>query len=359
MEARILRRALRFVVIGLAFSPAAAWGNNSYRTENFVVSANAPGLAEQIGKAAEHFRKQLAESWLGRELPPWSDKCPITVQELPHARGGEGAGGATSFTFYNGQPRSWRMNIQGSRQRLLDSVLPHEVLHTVFATHFGRPLPRWADEGACTTVEHESEKSKHVRMMFDFLGSRRALPFNQMFAMTEYPDDIMPLYSQGFSVARFLVAQGGKQKYVAFVGDGMASGNWNAAIRKHYDYRDLSDLQLTWNRWFVNGADPTALSPRATLAAATMDVQGAAGDRAVEPAGSDIPRAPAAARSASSPTSLDDGWFARQALAAQQRRQGGPSPRGSQSVTRPQRPQPIEPLILETSRGGYAPGSIR
>ena len=38
-------------------------------------------------------------------------------------------------------------------RRILDSVLPHEITHTIFATHFGQPLPRWADEGACTTVD--------------------------------------------------------------------------------------------------------------------------------------------------------------------------------------------------------------
>ena len=51
----------------------------------------------------------------------------------------------------------WDMKIQGSEERVLDSVLPHEVTHTIFASHFRQPLPRWADEGACTTVEHVSE----------------------------------------------------------------------------------------------------------------------------------------------------------------------------------------------------------
>ena len=61
------------------------------------------------------------------------------------------------------------MHIQGSRERILDSVLPHEITHTIFATHFGRPLPRWADEGACTTVEHVSEKAKQDNFLIQFL----------------------------------------------------------------------------------------------------------------------------------------------------------------------------------------------
>ena len=98
-----------------------------------------------------------------------------------------GAGGATTFTFINGQPRDWHMEIQGSRERILDSVLPHEITHTIFATHFGRPLPRWADEGAATSVEHVSERTKQDQLLIQFLTSNRGIAFNHMFAMKEYP----------------------------------------------------------------------------------------------------------------------------------------------------------------------------
>ncbi len=70
---------------------------------------------------------------------------------------------------------------------MLDSVLPHEVTHTIFASHFRRPLPRWADEGACTTVEHPSERTKQQQMLIEFLHTNRGIPFHPMFAMKEYP----------------------------------------------------------------------------------------------------------------------------------------------------------------------------
>ena len=59
------------------------------------------------------------------------------------------------------------MNIQGSRERVLDSVVPHEVTHTIFASYFRCPLPRWADEGACTTMEDQSEIAKQEQMQFE------------------------------------------------------------------------------------------------------------------------------------------------------------------------------------------------
>ncbi|HEY2881570.1 MAG TPA: hypothetical protein VGJ15_04040, partial [Pirellulales bacterium] len=135
------------------FLPAAAAQAASYRSANFVVEAPTPELAEKIGKAAEHYRHDLAISWVGQAMPNWTRPCPIVAEVSPNL----GAGGKTSFVFNEGEVFGWDMNIQGSEERVLDSVLPHEVTHTIFASYFRRPLPRWADEGACTTVEHDSE----------------------------------------------------------------------------------------------------------------------------------------------------------------------------------------------------------
>ena len=224
-----------------------------HRTENFIVTAPTQQLAIEIGEAAERYRYELAIEWLGQPLRRWPQPCPISVQEGPQM----GAGGATSFMFEGRQPFGWRMSIQGSRERLLDSVLPHEVTHTIFATHFGRPLPRWADEGACTTVEHPSERARQDQFLIQFMKSSppRSIAFNQMFRMTEYPHDILPLYAQGHSVARYLIQQGGKRKFVDYVGRGMDTNNWDGATQEFYGYQDLSELQLDWVSW-VQQASP-------------------------------------------------------------------------------------------------------
>jgi hypothetical protein len=192
-----------------------------------------------------------------------------------------GAGGATQFSFNGRQPFGWRMTIQGSRERILDSVLPHEITHTIFATHFGQALPRWADEGACTMVEHAVERSKQEHLLIQFLTSGKGIAFNQMFAMMDYPPDMLPLYSQGYALAQFFIAQGGKQKYVKYVGEGMATNNWTATTRKYYGYESLSDLQVTWVEWIRNGRQVPipasfAKAPEMQLAAATRDQVAAA-----------------------------------------------------------------------------------
>ncbi len=261
MEARFFSAAL--IAVSLLSLGA------SYRTQNFVVTAPTPEVAQALGQAGETYRRDLALDWLGRELPPWQDRCPITVHVGQHL----GAGGATSFVFDNGRPFGWQMTIQGSYERLLDSVLPHEITHMIFATHFGRPLPRWADEGAATSVEHASEKAKQHHLLINFLTTGRGIAFNHLFAMQEYPQDILPLYSQGFSLARFLISQSGRREFVEYIGDGMEWNNWTAATKKHYGYRSLSELQVAWLEWVRQGSPP--LQPRSPLLAQQDPAQGA------------------------------------------------------------------------------------
>ncbi len=259
MDARISNAAvLAAVIISLGAG---------YRTPNFIVNAPTPQMAEQIGKAAEQYRKQLALEWLGKEMPTWAEPCPITAQVGDRL----GAGGATSFLFEHGEVYGWQMSIQGSLERILDSVLPHEVTHTIFATHFRRPLPRWADEGACTTVEHASERGKQSTMLVDFLKTNRGIAFNKMFAMKEYPRDVLPLYSQGYSLARYLIAQGGKRKFLKYLADGMRDENWAGATASHYGYADLSILQNAWLDWVRKGSPALESKPEpAELAAPTV-----------------------------------------------------------------------------------------
>ena len=232
---------------------------------NFIVYANDRIMAAKVSQAAEGFRKSLAAQWLGRELPAWQQKCPIHVKIDLHA------GGETKFAFQmaggsnRGVPVDWEMNIFGSPERILDAVLPHEITHTIFATHFGRPLPRWADEGACTTVEHISERSKNHQMLLQFLTTSRGIPFNRMYTMKQYPSDILPLYAQGYSLAKYLIFQNGRRHFLNYIDRGMqyeeqGAGllGWNRATSEFYGFDDLSNLQLSWVAWVRDGSNQEA-----------------------------------------------------------------------------------------------------
>lgn len=223
------------VVLGAFLSLAA-----SYRTPNFVVHAQTPQIAQQVGQYAEHYRKQKAIQWLGREMPQWGQPCPLRVTISMN-----GSGGATSFAFDNGRILSQEMNIEGRLDRLLASVLPHEITHTVFAHYFRCPVPRWADEGGSVLSEDQLERSRHDRLVRNLINSRRAMPLRRLFNLRDYPREVMTLYAQGYSVTEFLVGRRGRRTFLRFVGDGMRQG-WDTAARANYGYRSVEDLSEAW-----------------------------------------------------------------------------------------------------------------
>ncbi len=331
------------------------------RTENFLVHAPTPQLADAVAEAAERYRHELAIHWLGGPLRPWPAPCPIRVVAGPQLP-------AQGVTTYNRSPvRDFQMEVVGTPERILDSVLPHEVTHTILATYFGRPLPRWADEGICTTVEHVSERSKHETKLREFLSSRRGIAMNQLFLMTEYPADVLPMYAQGYSVCRFLIDQKGAQTFIQFLGDYMKHPSWTANIKKHYDYDSLKELQDYWLAWVDAGsADVTRFAkvtpPAADLSQATLAAQTKPVPRSVSPDPtalalhdpngkelSDHPTRQAATIQSSQGTALAstvaDGWYQRRRAEVQLTGQSRPMSGVNRSIT-PMAP----PSVRESGR---------
>lgn len=203
-----------------------------YHTPNFTVTCENADLAKQVGDTAEFYRKQHARDWLGVELPKWYAPCPVSVRS-----GQMGAGGTTTFSFNRGQVFGWDMVIQGPPERLIDSVVPHEVLHAIFACHFKRSLPRWADEGAATYSEAEGERKNYRDAGLRVVGKPEHIPLNDILAATEYPADankVFQFYGQSFVLAEYLLDLKGKPEYIKFLESYFNSGNWETAFRKHY-----------------------------------------------------------------------------------------------------------------------------
>lgn len=240
-------RILLFALIALTVGGAA-------QAANFVVYAQDKTFGQQVADRAEQCRRDLAIEWLGRELPNWNRPCPIRVEFA------NGNGGVTRFEFApTGGVVDIDMKVQGSRQELLASIVPHEVLHTVFATYFGCALPRWADEGSCVTVEHSSERIRFQRSLVAYLKTGRGIAFDRMFAMQNYPRDILPLYAQGHSLCTFLQQHGedlsaSRKHFVSFVGAGLRNRDWSRAVESHYGYNSLDELQDTWLDWVSSGS---------------------------------------------------------------------------------------------------------
>ena len=278
---------------GLLLFGAFASVGAGFRTPNFIVEAPTEEFAKQVGEAAEIYRKELAIEWTGKPLPGnWKYPCPITVKV-----GTMGAGGATTFNFQGGEVYGWKMEIQGCQQRILDSVLPHEINHTIFASHFRRPLPRWADEGAASLIEHDSERNRLREIHSNVMGTRRKIPLKSLLDIRNYPQDkqdVLTLYAEGHSLADYLVQQGGKPKYLRLMAMAHERG-WEASLKTLYGYSSVASLEKEWDQWVMAGSAKLEIPEGSQLA----DSKDRPQIRAQSPEGSAILGAPREITSAS------------------------------------------------------------
>ena len=213
-----------------------------YRTTNFVVITPSPQVAQQVGQYAEKYRREKAIEWLGYEMPQWPQPCPLYVQINM-----EGPSGATSFHFGQGQVLSMKMEIQGPLDRLLASVLPHEVTHTVFAYYFRQPVPRWADEGGSVLSEDSIERDRHDKLVRSILNQGRQIPLRRLLSLKEYPREVMCLYAEGYSMSDYLVKRSDRRTFLAFVAQGMRAG-WDSAAQSFYGLSSVEALEEAWLR---------------------------------------------------------------------------------------------------------------
>ncbi len=253
-----LRRPLVFCALAVLVCSGSA-NAASFETTNFVVDAPTPELAKKFGEMAEFYRREKALEWLGREMPNWPRKCPLRVDVNMG-----GAGGATTFGFGSDGNRSvvtsQQMEIRGGVKQLLNSVLPHEVTHTVLAHHFGQPVPRWADEGGSVLSENDEERFQHDVRCRELLNEGRGIKLNVLFRMANYPRDMMVLYAEGYSITAYLVEKGGggregRGRLLQFLSLGMqgstrdAHGSpetWDEACRRVYGFDSTNAMEKAW-----------------------------------------------------------------------------------------------------------------
>ena len=238
----VVKAVATMLLLMLSGRAAAATGI----TKNFVVTAADQQTAEQVALQAEGFRKHLAEYWFGKPLPNWAKPCQVRVKVCGSNRG------ETKFQFVGGHVVNWRMCVCGTLEGILNSVIPHEVNHTLLASHFRRPLPRWYDEGAACCFEMPSEKRKLQGWLTEALGTGKWIPLSLKIGRNEYPETrwILGMYGESHAFAMHLLEEG-PAKFLE-LGRVAASRGWAVAVQQVYG-RSVEQIEQDVKLWIEHG----------------------------------------------------------------------------------------------------------
>lgn len=166
---------------------------------------------EETTTVAENARWRSAMYWTGEPLPGnWARPCPISVRATDSA-----GGGTTRFYLDRGEVTGWSMAVEGRREAVVESVIPHEVDHMVRATLVRKPIVRWLDEGSAALFESSAEHARLRTQALMFARTRRSPNF---LSASQYPTsstEMAELYAVGFSLTEYLLKRDGPRSLLA------------------------------------------------------------------------------------------------------------------------------------------------
>ncbi len=163
----------------------------------------------------------------------------------------------------DGRVLSRYIHIHGSRDLVLDGVLPHEVTHAVLAGRLGgERVPRWADEGMAVLAEPRPRIDLHLRQLPRWRDDERLFHMRDLIGLRDYPEPsaIGPFYAQSVSLVDFLTREKGAKCFAAFVRDGVRDG-YAASLQRHYGW-SFTELDRRWQRYAFadeNSAETTTV----------------------------------------------------------------------------------------------------
>ena len=239
VDGRLTRLVL---AIGVAAIPCLAEAAGSALSRNFNVLAPDEGLAYAVLRQAETFRHQIANEWLGEDLPTGAGPAMITVTESRDEDSG------LTWPIDNSQRKYHKVWLRTSRELAVGSTLRHEIVHVVFATRFPDRLPVWVEEGIAGLSDDPERAQIRQRRIAELAHSGDWPRLETLLEGRRIAPSQQTSYSISTSLVEFLLSRGGKRTLLRFATTGKKDG-WATAVNRYYGLRNLGHLEAEWQAW--------------------------------------------------------------------------------------------------------------
>jgi len=209
---------------------------------NFLVCTPSAELAGELLTAADILRDELAEEWLDEKLPPGAGKTHIHLQ-LSDAKD-EG----WMWPIDHADRRAHHVWLVTDREKGLGCTLAHELSHVVLVTRYPGQIPAWANEGAACQRDEERSRATRRRIVESFARSGRWPQLTKLLRAQNISSHDQTSYAAAVSLTDFLIERRDKPTLIRFAVAGQRGG-WDAALREHYQIKNVAALQSAWQRW--------------------------------------------------------------------------------------------------------------
>lgn len=258
-----IRRLLPALLAALLL-PATAGATSVARDENFSVYADTPELAAEVLARANHYRDAIALEWFGRKMETGRGGAIIQLKLNESLETGLTSAPADTRT---GRYMVW---IEGPRNQVLDSALPHEMVHVLFCTHYSKRLPLWIEEGAASLYDDQGRSARQRERWIGRLRSDAWPDVARVLAVREIRAIEPEEYDEAAALTRYLLStfRGDKTAFLRLA-EAIRDSEPDAALARHCQVADTRQFQRDWENWARSGFSGPAERYPALAAAPT------------------------------------------------------------------------------------------
>lgn len=216
------------------------------RSENFIVVAPDQKIADELLKAAEKYRQEVAVQWLGEPLPPSVGPAIINLELLPANDRG------ITWAIDSPERKYHKVWLETSRKQAVGAILKHEITHVVLATRFPSRLPTWLEEG-CASFSDDADRLRTRKSILDWYArtnkwpSLHAVVNAKAMAATDKSS-----YAVAASLTEFLMRRGGQTTLLSFAEE-IEDKGLEKALAHHYQINGIQELNDEWKSWYLAG----------------------------------------------------------------------------------------------------------
>ncbi len=218
----------------------------SVSSKNFVVSAVGKSFSEAILAKAEAFRKEIALTWFGQELPEGEHVALIHVTLSK-----DKDEGLTLLTGpakrLGGNHRVW---LETTRELALGSTLAHEIAHVVMDARFPAGMPPWAREGTASLLDDQARVATRRGILTQFTQTKQWPSVARIMGAPKIPPTDEVSYAVAISLTEFFLSLKDRATFLDFVASGSQIG-WDRALQQLYKIDGTAKLQKDWEAWLT------------------------------------------------------------------------------------------------------------
>lgn len=213
---------------------------------------------ERLIEKAEDYYDEIADDlgfrrhnfWL------WDNRAKIYIYD--EAKSYQVATGQPIWSGGSVIPRDKIIHTFVGQNGFFDITLPHEMGHIIFREFVGfdnPDIPFWLDEGVASYQGRlrritANRSVKEAIKKSNFITLEKLSQINPI--LTPDSSVVNLFYSEALSIIDYLIKEFGKDNFVLFCQNLRDKRNLERALASSYPFKNLQELERTWQRYLIN-----------------------------------------------------------------------------------------------------------